>query len=161
MSSGRVQLKQTCWFTECRSFVEMCIVSCLSASSACVCGRGAGTWGCLPRRSPCCRYSPPPFYSTSCGWLSFGWLKCRQRTASTQSRCGGGVAAHPRLPGARFDLPSPVPACTGAATMPQPSTLRLIWNATALPLAAASPTLLFNDLDLVGLRSIQMCVCVS
>jgi hypothetical protein len=34
-------------------------------------------------------------------------------------------------------------ACTGAATMPQPSTLRLILNAAAL--AAASPTLLFSD----------------
>jgi hypothetical protein len=33
-------------------------------------------------------------------------------------------------------------ACTGAATMPQPSTLRLIRNAAAL--AAASPTLLFR-----------------
>jgi hypothetical protein len=34
-------------------------------------------------------------------------------------------------------------ACTWAATMPQPSTLRLILNAAAL--AAASPTLLFSD----------------
>jgi hypothetical protein len=34
-------------------------------------------------------------------------------------------------------------ACTGAATMPHPSTLRLILNAAAL--AAASPTLLFSD----------------
>jgi hypothetical protein len=31
---------------QCKSFVEMCIVSCLSASPACVCGRGAATWGC-------------------------------------------------------------------------------------------------------------------
>ena len=28
-----------------------------------------------------------------------------------QSRCGGGVAARPRQPGARSGLPSPVPAC--------------------------------------------------
>jgi hypothetical protein len=34
-------------------------------------------------------------------------------------------------------------AWTGAATMPQPSTLRFIRNAAAL--AAASPTLLFSD----------------
>jgi hypothetical protein len=34
-------------------------------------------------------------------------------------------------------------ACTGAATMPQTKTLRLILNAAAL--AAASPTLLFNN----------------
>ena len=34
-------------------------------------------------------------------------------------------------------------ACTGAATMPEPPTLRLILNAAAL--AAASPTLIFND----------------
>jgi hypothetical protein len=34
-------------------------------------------------------------------------------------------------------------ACTGAATMPHPSTLRLILNAAVL--AAASPTLLFSD----------------
>jgi hypothetical protein len=27
-----------------KSFVEMCIVSCLSAWSACVCGLGAATW---------------------------------------------------------------------------------------------------------------------
>jgi hypothetical protein len=26
---------------QCKSFVEMCIVSCLSAVSACLCGRGA------------------------------------------------------------------------------------------------------------------------
>jgi hypothetical protein len=30
----------------CRSFVEMCIVSCLSASPTFVCRRGAATWGC-------------------------------------------------------------------------------------------------------------------
>ena len=29
---------------QCKSFVEMCIVSCLSASPACVCGLGAATW---------------------------------------------------------------------------------------------------------------------
>jgi hypothetical protein len=34
-------------------------------------------------------------------------------------------------------------ACTGASTMPQSSTLRLILNAATL--AAASPTLLFSD----------------
>jgi hypothetical protein len=34
-------------------------------------------------------------------------------------------------------------AGTGAATMPQPSTLRLILNTAAL--AAVSPTLLFRD----------------
>ena len=28
---------------QCRSFVEMCIVSCLSASPVCICGRGAAT----------------------------------------------------------------------------------------------------------------------
>jgi hypothetical protein len=31
---------------QCKSFVEMCIVSCLSALPACVCGRGAATWSC-------------------------------------------------------------------------------------------------------------------
>ncbi len=31
---------------QCKSCVEMCIVSCLSAAPACVCGRGAATWGC-------------------------------------------------------------------------------------------------------------------
>ncbi len=44
-------------------------------------------------------------------WLSFGWLWCRQRTASTQLRCGGGVAARPHRPGARSGPPCPVPAC--------------------------------------------------
>ncbi len=34
---------------QCKSFVEMCVVSCLSATSVCVCGGGAATWGC-----PCC-----------------------------------------------------------------------------------------------------------
>jgi hypothetical protein len=29
---------------QCKSFVEMCIVSCLSASPACVRGWGAATW---------------------------------------------------------------------------------------------------------------------
>jgi hypothetical protein len=58
---------------KCKSFVEMCIVICLSASPACVCGRGAATWGCPRRRLPCRRDSPAPLYRTS-GWLSFGWL---------------------------------------------------------------------------------------
>jgi hypothetical protein len=44
---------------QCKSFVEMCIVSCLSASPTCVCGRGAATWGCPCRRLPCCRDSRP------------------------------------------------------------------------------------------------------
>ena len=35
---------------QCKSFVEMCIVSCRSASPACVCGRGAATWS-LPSSS--------------------------------------------------------------------------------------------------------------
>jgi hypothetical protein len=41
----------------------MCIVSCLSASSACVCGQGAATWGC-PRLccSPCHLDSPTQLY---------------------------------------------------------------------------------------------------
>ena len=59
---------------QCKSFVEMCIVSCLSASSACVCGRGAATWGCPRSRLPCRRDSPAPLYHTNGGWLSFGWL---------------------------------------------------------------------------------------
>ena len=32
---------------QCKSFVEMCIVSCLSAAPACVCGRGAATLSAL------------------------------------------------------------------------------------------------------------------
>jgi hypothetical protein len=59
---------------QCKSFVEMCIVSCLSAAPACVCGRGAATWGCPRRHLPCRRDSPDPLYRTSGGWLSFGWL---------------------------------------------------------------------------------------
>jgi hypothetical protein len=85
----------------CKSFVEMCIVNCLSAEPVCVRGRGAATWGCH------CD-SPAPLYLTSGGWLSFGWLSCRQRTASTQLRCDGGVAARLLLPGARSGLPCPV-----------------------------------------------------
>ena len=51
--------------------IEMCIVSCLSAVPACVCGRGAvATWGCPHGRSPCRRDSPAPLYRTSGGWLS-------------------------------------------------------------------------------------------
>ena len=96
---------------QCKSFVEMCIVSCLSASPACVCGRGAATWGCPRRRLPCRRDSPAQLYRTSGGGLSFGWLECRQRTASTQSRCGGGVTARLCRPGALSGLPFPVPAC--------------------------------------------------
>jgi hypothetical protein len=34
-----------------------------------------------------------------------------QWTVPTQSRCGEGVAARPRWPGARRGLPCPVPAC--------------------------------------------------
>jgi hypothetical protein len=37
---------------QCRSFVEMCIASCLSTSAVYVCG----------------------LYLTSCGWLLFGWM---------------------------------------------------------------------------------------
>jgi hypothetical protein len=52
------------------------IIICLSAAPACVCGRGAATWGCPRRRLslPCRRDSPAPFYRTNGGWLSFGWL---------------------------------------------------------------------------------------
>jgi hypothetical protein len=49
----------------------MCIVSCLNASPACVCGRGDATWDYPCRRLPCCRDSPAPLYLTDCGWLSF------------------------------------------------------------------------------------------
>jgi hypothetical protein len=59
---------------QCKSFVEMCIVSCLSAAPACVCGRGDATWDCPRRRLPCRRDSPAPLYRTNGGWLSFGWL---------------------------------------------------------------------------------------
>ena len=94
-----------------RSFVEMCIVSCLSASPACVCGQGAAPWDCPRRCLPCSRDSHAPLDRTNSGWLSFGWLQCSQLTDSMQSRCGGGVAARLRLTGARSGLPCPVPAC--------------------------------------------------
>ncbi len=96
---------------QCRSFVEMCIVSFLSAMPACVCGRGAAIWGCPHHCLPCSRNSPAPLYRTSCGWLSSGWLQCRHLTASTQLIGGGGVATCPHRPGARSGLPCPVPAC--------------------------------------------------
>ena len=92
---------------QCKTYVEMCIVSCLSASPASICGRVAAIWGCPRRHLPCSRDSPTPLYRTNGGWLSFGWL----RTASTQSRCGGGVTARLCRPGARSGLPCPVPAC--------------------------------------------------
>jgi hypothetical protein len=59
---------------QCKSFVEMCIVSCLSAVTACVCGLGAATWGCPRSCLTCSRDSPAPLYCTNCGWLLFGWL---------------------------------------------------------------------------------------
>ena len=59
---------------QCKSFVEMCIASCLSALSACVCGQGAATWDCPCCCLPCRRDSPVPLYRTNGGWLSFGWL---------------------------------------------------------------------------------------
>jgi hypothetical protein len=59
---------------QCKSFVEMCIVSCLSAAPAYVCGRGAATCGCPRSSLPCCRDSPSQLYRTNGGWLSFGWL---------------------------------------------------------------------------------------
>jgi hypothetical protein len=58
---------------QCKSFVEMCIVSCLSASTVCVC-RGAATWGCPRCHLPCCSDSPALIYLNNSGWLSFGWL---------------------------------------------------------------------------------------
>ena len=57
-----------------KSFVEMCIVSCLSALPACVCGRVSSTWDCPRRRLTRRRASPAPLYRTNGGWLSFGWL---------------------------------------------------------------------------------------
>jgi hypothetical protein len=45
---------------QCKSFVEMCIVSCLSTSPACVCGRVAATWDCPRCRLPCRSDSPAP-----------------------------------------------------------------------------------------------------
>jgi hypothetical protein len=42
---------------QCKSFVEMCSVSCLRALSACLCGWGAATWGCPRRHLPCRRDS--------------------------------------------------------------------------------------------------------
>ncbi len=59
---------------QCKSFVEMCIVSCLSAAPACVCGQVAATWDCPRRCLPCRHDSPTRLYRTNCGWLSFGWL---------------------------------------------------------------------------------------
>ena len=59
---------------QCKSFVEMCIVSCLSASTVCVCGRVAATWDCPRCSLPCSRDSPAPLYRTNSGWLLFGWL---------------------------------------------------------------------------------------
>ncbi len=52
---------------QCKSFVEMCIVSCLSASTACVCGRVSSTWDCPHRRLPCSRDSPAPLDRTNGG----------------------------------------------------------------------------------------------
>ena len=48
---------------QCKSFVEICIVSCLSAVTACACGWGAATWDCPRRRLPCRRDSPAPIYA--------------------------------------------------------------------------------------------------
>ncbi len=61
-------------YSSVKSFVEMCIVSCLSASPACVCGRGDSAWDCPRRCLPCRRDSPAPLYRTNGGWLLFGWL---------------------------------------------------------------------------------------
>ena len=47
---------------QCKSFVELCILSCLSALTACVCGLGAVTLGCPRCCSPCSRDSPTPLY---------------------------------------------------------------------------------------------------
>jgi hypothetical protein len=54
---------------QCKSFVEMCIVSCLSASPVYVCGLVAATWGCPHCHLPCSHDSPAQLYS---GWLLFG-----------------------------------------------------------------------------------------
>ncbi len=40
---------------QCKSFVEICIVSCLSALSVFVCSWGASTWGCPCHCTTCCR----------------------------------------------------------------------------------------------------------
>ena len=48
---------------QCKSFVEVCIVSCLSAAPACVCGRVSSTWDCPRCHLPCSRDSPAPLYS--------------------------------------------------------------------------------------------------
>jgi hypothetical protein len=85
---------------QCRSFVEMCMVSYLIASPVCICGRRAAIWGCPCGRSPCRHDSPAPLY-----WLLFVWLQCHQRTSSPQSRGGGGVVSCLHLPGACSGLP--------------------------------------------------------
>ena len=44
---------------QCKSFVEYVHCELPSAAPACVCGRGAATWGCPRRRLPCVVTLPP------------------------------------------------------------------------------------------------------
>ncbi len=74
------------------SFVEMCIVSCLSASQACVCGRGAATWGCPRCCLPCSCDSPPSFHVWHTQQLDAGKTDVLSSangpcTATLQQRC--------------------------------------------------------------------------
>jgi hypothetical protein len=71
---------------QCKSFVEMCIVSCLSASPACICGQVSSTWDFT--------HHPTSPTTTDCvGRLMAG----RQQTAPPQHCCSKDTTAHPRF----------------------------------------------------------------
>ena len=60
---------------QCKSFVEMCIVICLSAVPTCVCGLVSSTWDCPRYCLPSRRDSPSPIMSLPHQWwLVVVWL---------------------------------------------------------------------------------------
>jgi hypothetical protein len=96
---------------QCRSFVEICIVNCLSlANQRAYVGGGLQPGAALVVVSPCHRDSPDLIYHTICGWL-FVWLATVSSADCLYTVLLRGVAACPRWPGARSGLPCPVPAC--------------------------------------------------
>jgi hypothetical protein len=93
---------------QCKSFVEMCIVSCLSAVSACICGLVLQPGTALV--VVCLAVVTLPTRSTSPTVAGCRLVGCSV-VSGLPLRCGRGVTARLCLPGARSGLPCPVPAC--------------------------------------------------
>jgi hypothetical protein len=74
---------------------------------------GSASPGARPRYQPPCHRDLPATSRTHDNWMESRQTSCCQQTAVPQPCCSKDVTVHPHLPGARPDLPCPVPACSG------------------------------------------------